>query len=134
MKKIYLWSILILTTLTSWSTRVFAQENPTDSCTIYISTGYYGDNGWNNSYLQLMQQGQVVATVRHQQWTPETYSVIVPANEKTDFNWISDNTQVSFYILSSAGDILYNFRNSSQPGVFFSYHVVHVFREPFARE
>ena len=119
-EKIICFVFLLLFTLPF---KLHSQDTPTDSCTIYISTGYYGREGWNNSYLQILQQGQVVATVQHRQWTPNTYSVTVPVNEKTDFNWISDNTEVSFYILSSAGDILYIFKNIRQNGIFFSYHV-----------
>ena len=100
-------------------------DDPTivDSCTIYIGTGYYYvGNGWNDSYMQLLQDRQVVAMVQHHQWTPNTYSVKIPANVETDFNWISDNTNVSFFILSSSGELLHVRNNFSEAGIFFSFY------------
>ena len=93
-----------------------------DSCTIYIGTGYHSGDGWSNGYIELRSHGQVFKTIQHQQWTPETYAVNVPANDSIDFKWHQGNAQVSFVIKTASNEILYTCTESPREGVFLTIH------------
>ena len=119
------WTWLIALLIVSVNHHLMAQSSnfgETDSCTIYIGTGYYNSSGWNSGYIELLSHGHVFNTVQHRQWLPNTYAVKVPVNDSVDFKWHQGSANVSFVIKTSSNEIIYACTSSPQEGVFLTFH------------
>ena len=124
MKKLFLLSILMSAMVAALlPTGLLAQNAETDSCTIYIGTGYYAQtSGWGGGYIELLCNGYSFKTIQHQQWTPNTYAANVPANDSIEFRWHQGSVPVSFFIKNAANEVIYTCSTSPQEGVFLSFH------------
>ena len=97
-----------------------------DSCTITVGTGYYYDTyGWDGGYLEFFSDGQSIATIQHNQWTPATHSVKVPANKEINVFWhkaTNINSSISFFICAPSGEVVYTCSGDPKEGSIFTYY------------